>query len=153
MSPNEWLANPSMRACTAASFNTRDRRRRARGSGSHCLNNHYHDPAIGMFLTVDPIVAKTGMPYLYGNGNPEHVVGREQARTGLLEQRPPRRSRGAQHGLGVPGLVWWHRWRWVRVVAVATVGLLVAMTVAYQVLVAPELTARSFSCGELVGSG
>ncbi|MEZ5255568.1 MAG: hypothetical protein R2705_01330 [Ilumatobacteraceae bacterium] len=39
----------------------------------------------------------------------------------------------------------------MRVVAVATVGLLVAMTVAYQVLVAPELTAREFQLWRVGG--
>jgi RHS repeat-associated protein len=34
------------------------------------LNNRYHDPTIGSFISVDPLVSITGMPYLYGNGNP-----------------------------------------------------------------------------------
>jgi RHS repeat-associated protein len=39
-------------------------------TGLNYLNNRYHDPAIGAFISVDPLVAKTGQPYLYGNGNP-----------------------------------------------------------------------------------
>jgi len=34
------------------------------------LNNRYHDPSIGHFISVDPLVGKTGQPYLYANGNP-----------------------------------------------------------------------------------
>ncbi len=34
------------------------------------LNNRYYDPSIGVFLSVDPLVAKTGQPYLYAVGNP-----------------------------------------------------------------------------------
>jgi len=34
------------------------------------LNNRYHDPTTGAFASVDPLVAKTGQPYLYANGNP-----------------------------------------------------------------------------------
>ena len=34
------------------------------------LNNRYYDPQLGVFLSVDPLVATTGDPYLYGNGNP-----------------------------------------------------------------------------------
>jgi len=34
------------------------------------LNNRYHDPTIGHFTSVDPLVGKTGQPYLYGDGNP-----------------------------------------------------------------------------------
>ena len=34
------------------------------------LNNRYHDPLIGAFISVDPLVGKTGQPYLYGNGSP-----------------------------------------------------------------------------------
>ena len=48
--------------------------RRRRGGRSRCssnyLNNRYQDPSTGVFLSVDPLVAKTGMPYVYGNGNP-----------------------------------------------------------------------------------
>ncbi len=34
------------------------------------LNNRYQDPTTGIFLSVDPLVGKTGTPYLYANGNP-----------------------------------------------------------------------------------
>ena len=34
------------------------------------LNNRYHDPTLGHFTSVDPLVGQTGMPYLYGDGNP-----------------------------------------------------------------------------------
>jgi len=34
------------------------------------LNNRYMDPGLGAFISVDPLVAKTGQPYLYANGNP-----------------------------------------------------------------------------------
>ena len=34
------------------------------------LNNRYHDPTLGAFVSVDPLVAMTRMPYAYGNNNP-----------------------------------------------------------------------------------
>jgi hypothetical protein len=34
------------------------------------LNNRYHDPTIGTFISVDPLVASTGDPYLYSSANP-----------------------------------------------------------------------------------
>ena len=34
------------------------------------LNNRYMDPATGVFISVDPMVAMTGEPYLYGSGSP-----------------------------------------------------------------------------------
>ncbi|MSX93854.1 MAG: hypothetical protein F2749_10595, partial [Actinobacteria bacterium] len=34
------------------------------------LNNRYYDPATGVFVSVDPLVGKTGTPYLYANGSP-----------------------------------------------------------------------------------
>jgi len=34
------------------------------------LNNRYYDPTTGTFLSVDPLVAKTGQAYLYAAGNP-----------------------------------------------------------------------------------
>ena len=43
-------------------------RYRARGGG--CLNNRYYDPQTGVFLSVDPLVSKTGDPYWYAAGNP-----------------------------------------------------------------------------------
>ena len=39
-------------------------------TGLNYLNNRYQDPATGVFLSVDPMVAVTGEPYLYGAGNP-----------------------------------------------------------------------------------
>jgi len=38
--------------------------------GLNYLNNRYQDPGLGAFVSVDPLVGKTGTPYLYGNGNP-----------------------------------------------------------------------------------
>lgn len=34
------------------------------------LNNRYYDPALSNFVSVDPLIGKTGTPYLYANGNP-----------------------------------------------------------------------------------
>lgn len=34
------------------------------------LNNRYHDPTLGSFLSVDPLVQETGDPYIYGAANP-----------------------------------------------------------------------------------
>jgi RHS repeat-associated protein len=39
-------------------------------TGLSYLNNRYYDPATGVFLSVDPLSAQTGTPYLYANGNP-----------------------------------------------------------------------------------
>ncbi|MCB9381913.1 MAG: RHS repeat-associated core domain-containing protein [Acidimicrobiaceae bacterium] len=39
-------------------------------TGLTYLNNRYHDPTLAAFTTVDPLVGKTGTPYLYANGNP-----------------------------------------------------------------------------------
>jgi RHS repeat-associated protein len=39
-------------------------------TGLNYLNNRYHDPALGVFISVDPLVSKTGEPYLYASGNP-----------------------------------------------------------------------------------
>jgi RHS repeat-associated protein len=39
-------------------------------TGLSYLNNRYYDNQTGVFLSVDPLVAQTGHPYLYGNGNP-----------------------------------------------------------------------------------
>ena len=38
--------------------------------GSDCLNNRYHDPLTSQFISVDPLVASTGEPYIYAGGNP-----------------------------------------------------------------------------------
>ena len=40
------------------------------GQGLNYLNNRYQDPTTGTFISVDPLVAKTGQPYLYAAGNP-----------------------------------------------------------------------------------
>jgi Contact-dependent growth inhibition CdiA C-terminal domain len=34
------------------------------------LNNRYHDPTLGNFISVDPIVSVTRQPYAYGANNP-----------------------------------------------------------------------------------
>jgi RHS repeat-associated protein len=34
------------------------------------LIDRYYDPTTGQFLSVDPLVAATGQPYAYANGNP-----------------------------------------------------------------------------------
>ena len=34
------------------------------------LNNRYHDPITGQFISVDPLVTTTGQPYVYGSANP-----------------------------------------------------------------------------------
>ena len=39
-------------------------------TGLTYLNNRYHDPTLAAFVSVDPLVGKTGTPYLYGNGTP-----------------------------------------------------------------------------------
>ena len=39
-------------------------------TGLGYLNNRYHDPTTGVFLSVDPLVSKTGESYLYASGNP-----------------------------------------------------------------------------------
>ncbi len=39
-------------------------------TGLAYLNNRYYDPHLAAFSSVDPLVARTGTPFLYGNGNP-----------------------------------------------------------------------------------
>jgi RHS repeat-associated protein len=39
-------------------------------TGLNYLNNRYQDPVTGVFLSVDPLVGKTGQAYLYASGNP-----------------------------------------------------------------------------------
>jgi RHS repeat-associated protein len=39
-------------------------------TGLNQLGQRVYDPAFGVFLSVDPLVSKTGTPYLYANGNP-----------------------------------------------------------------------------------
>jgi RHS repeat-associated protein len=38
--------------------------------GLHYLNARYYNPAIGQFISVDPLVATTGEAYVYGSGSP-----------------------------------------------------------------------------------
>jgi RHS repeat-associated protein len=45
-------------------------RPRCHALGVDYLNNRYYDPTVGVFLSVDPLVSKTGDPYLYASGNP-----------------------------------------------------------------------------------
>ena len=53
------------------------------------LNNRYMDPVLGVFVSVDPLVGKTGTPYLYAAENPTTLsdpeglcAGREGSRGG-----------------------------------------------------------------------
>lgn len=39
-------------------------------TGLSYLNNRYHDPLTGQFISVDPMVTSTGEPYIYGSANP-----------------------------------------------------------------------------------
>jgi RHS repeat-associated protein len=48
----------------------RQARRPFRNGGLDYLNNRYHDPTLGRFISVDPIVGLTHDAYGYGNGNP-----------------------------------------------------------------------------------
>lgn len=81
------LKHASARFCPAATRSASVRRvrmvccRRSRGAAtttfgydrvgcSVFLNNRYMDPTVSVFLSVDPLVAKTGDPYLYAGGNP-----------------------------------------------------------------------------------
>jgi RHS repeat-associated protein len=34
------------------------------------VNNRYHDPTLGRFVSVDPLIDQTGWAYGYGNNNP-----------------------------------------------------------------------------------
>jgi len=59
-----WVAR-----CRSASGERRcqaEHRRR----GVNYLNNRYHDPLLGSFLSVDPLVRQTMEPYIYGSANP-----------------------------------------------------------------------------------
>ncbi|MDJ0770486.1 MAG: RHS repeat-associated core domain-containing protein [Ilumatobacter sp.] len=38
--------------------------------GVVCLNNRHHDPTLGQFISVDPLVTQTSEPYIYASGNP-----------------------------------------------------------------------------------
>jgi RHS repeat-associated protein len=43
-------------------------------TGLDYLNNRYHDPTLGRFISVDPLVAKTHDAYGYGRNNPITLV-------------------------------------------------------------------------------
>ena len=47
-------------------------------TGLHYLNNRHYDPNAAAFLSVDPLVADTKQPYLYGGTNPGDVVGSDR---------------------------------------------------------------------------
>ena len=51
------------------------------------LNNRYHDPTLGHFISVDPLVGQTGMPYLYANGSPA-TLSDPSGLFGILECGP-----------------------------------------------------------------
>lgn len=38
------------------------------------LNNRYHDPTLGTFISVDPLVQTTGEPYVYASGKSDDAV-------------------------------------------------------------------------------
>ena len=40
------------------------------GSGLVYLNHRYHDPLLGVFTSVDPLLTTTWQPYVYANANP-----------------------------------------------------------------------------------
>ena len=48
------------------------------------LHNRYQDPQTGVFLSVDPLVGKTGEPYLYANGNPTTLADPRGLCTGWI---------------------------------------------------------------------
>ena len=62
------------------------------------LNNRHYDPQTGVFLSVDPLVAKTMQPYLYGAANP--VTFSDP--TGL-EPRPNHEGIGRRRVVGPDG--------------------------------------------------
>jgi hypothetical protein len=39
-------------------------------AGRHYLNNRYHDPVLGAFVSVDPLVSLSKDPYAYSSNNP-----------------------------------------------------------------------------------
>ena len=44
--------------------------RRSRTRKSRCAVHRYYDPTTDQFLTVDPVLAKTGQPYAFAGNNP-----------------------------------------------------------------------------------
>jgi RHS repeat-associated protein len=68
-------------------------------TGLSYLNNRYYDPATGVFLSVDPLSAQTGTPYLYANGNPTTL----KDPSGLDPHDGPRSGNTCQdYGYGCP---------------------------------------------------
>jgi RHS repeat-associated protein len=70
-------------------------------TGLNYLNARYQDPLTGVFLSVDPLVAKTGEPYIYGGGNPSTLADP----TGLCAQddgTTGRRESCIRHRKAVP---------------------------------------------------
>ena len=48
------------------------------------LNNRYHDPTTGQFISVDPMVTVTGEPYVCGSANPRRSRIRRGMSLGLF---------------------------------------------------------------------
>lgn len=63
------IAAPPRCRTQAGGAESRVRPRLHRCCGGY-LNNRYYDPALSSFVSVDPLVGKTGTPYLYANGDP-----------------------------------------------------------------------------------
>jgi RHS repeat-associated protein len=49
-------------------------------TGLNHLNNRHHDLSTGTFLSVDPIVASTGEPYIYASAKPTTSIGARPTR-------------------------------------------------------------------------
>ncbi len=64
------------------------------------LNNRYYDPTVGVFLSVDPLVGKTGTPYLYANGNP--TTSSDPGGLCAAIDEGDRRGSCAAHSIAVP---------------------------------------------------
>lgn len=58
-------------------------------TGLYYMRARWYDPATGQFLSVDPLVAQTGLPYSYAGDNPVN----EGDPSGLLSPFPPWRQR------------------------------------------------------------
>ena len=73
--------------------------------GSLFLNNRYHDPALGSFLSVDPLVTTTGEPYIYASANPVTLSDP----SGLCSADPRERQQceAEASGQGSPLSFWW----------------------------------------------
>ena len=70
------------------------------------LNNRYQDPQTGVFLSVDPLVARTGQAYLYAAGNPTTLSDPSGLMSADTCERTGQCSRGNAAGLqaGLPKL-------------------------------------------------